>query len=267
MAVGDVQSRSAAALDEPNQFRQTQANRCPARRARSVRAGAVLRAGLSPPRAAPLRMGPAAQAPARCQARGAERRSPHGVEGRLPARTRLPPSARWPIAAGSAAPAPAGRRRTAALSKGWTSCTSWPTEQKYIFSEELEMAGAVSPVPMGVIYVGPVICAFGTPEQQARWLPGIQQSTTFWAQGYSEPESGSDLASLQCAARPGGRRLRRQRGRRSGRARRSTRTGSSCSCARVVRSANSRASPSCVRRWTRPASKSIRSSPSTASTI
>ena len=101
------------------------------------------------------------------------------------------------------------RAERALADQGWL-CTSWPTEhggpgwtsnQKYIFSEELEMAGAISPVPMGVIYVGPVICAFGTPEQQARWLPGIQQSTTFWAQGYSEPESGSDLASLQCAAR------------------------------------------------------------------
>ena len=100
------------------------------------------------------------------------------------------------------------RAERALADQGWL-CVSWPAEhrgcgwtpnQKYIFNEELEMAGAISPVPMGVIYVGPVICAFGTPEQQARWLPGIQQSTTFWAQGYSEPEAGSDLASLQCAA-------------------------------------------------------------------
>ena len=101
------------------------------------------------------------------------------------------------------------RAERALADEGWL-CVSWPAEhggrgwttnQKYIFSEELELAGAISPVPMGVIYVGPVICAFGTPEQQAQWLPGIQQSTTFWAQGYSEPEAGSDLASLQCAAR------------------------------------------------------------------
>ena len=100
------------------------------------------------------------------------------------------------------------RAEQALAAKGWL-CVNWPKEhggtgwnanQKYIFDQELELAGAINPVPMGVIYVGPVICAFGTPEQQARWLPGIQQSTTFWAQGYSEPGSGSDLASLQCKA-------------------------------------------------------------------
>ena len=100
------------------------------------------------------------------------------------------------------------RSEQALAAKGWL-CVNWPKEQggtgwnanqKYIFDQELELAGAINPVPMGVIYVGPVICAFGTPAQQARWLPGIQQSTTFWAQGYSEPGSGSDLASLQCRA-------------------------------------------------------------------
>jgi alkylation response protein AidB-like acyl-CoA dehydrogenase len=100
------------------------------------------------------------------------------------------------------------RSEQALAAKGWL-CVNWPKEhggtgwtanQKYIFDQELELAGAINPVPMGVIYVGPVICAFGTPDQQARWLPGIQQSTTFWAQGYSEPGSGSDLASLQCKA-------------------------------------------------------------------
>lgn len=78
--------------------------------------------------------------------------------------------------------------------------TGWTVNQKYIFDQELERVGAINPVPMGVIYVGPVICAFGTPEQKERWLPGIRESTVFWAQGYSEPESGSDLASLQCKA-------------------------------------------------------------------
>lgn len=100
------------------------------------------------------------------------------------------------------------RAERALADKGWL-CVNWPeadggtgwtVNQKYIFDQELERAGAINPVPMGVIYVGPVICAFGTPEQKERWLPGIQQSTTFWAQGYSEPESGSDLASLQCKA-------------------------------------------------------------------
>ncbi len=78
--------------------------------------------------------------------------------------------------------------------------TGWDVTKKFIYDQELELAGAINPVPMGVIYVGPVIVAFGNDEQKARWLPGIQQSTTFWAQGYSEPGSGSDLASLQCKA-------------------------------------------------------------------
>ena len=96
--------------------------------------------------------------------------------------------------------------------KGWL-CVNWPEDaggpgwdvtKKFIYDEELELAGAISPVPMGVIYVGPVIVAFGDDEQKMRWLPGIQQSTTFWAQGYSEPGSGSDLASLQCQAKRDG---------------------------------------------------------------
>ncbi len=96
--------------------------------------------------------------------------------------------------------------------KGWL-CVNWPegaggpgwdVTKKFIYDEELELAGAISPVPMGVIYVGPVIVAFGNDEQKSRWLPGIQQSTTFWAQGYSEPGSGSDLASLQCQAQRDG---------------------------------------------------------------
>jgi alkylation response protein AidB-like acyl-CoA dehydrogenase len=92
--------------------------------------------------------------------------------------------------------------------RGWL-CVNWPASeggpgwtvnQKYIFDQELEYAGAIVPVPMGVIYVGPVICAFGTEEQKARWLPGIREGKVSWAQGYSEPGSGSDLASLQCRA-------------------------------------------------------------------
>ena len=100
------------------------------------------------------------------------------------------------------------RSEHALAARGWL-CVNWPQEhggpgwsvnQKYVFDQELERAGAINPVPMGVIYVGPVICAFGREDQKAQWLPGIQQSTTFWAQGYSEPNAGSDLASLSMSA-------------------------------------------------------------------
>jgi alkylation response protein AidB-like acyl-CoA dehydrogenase len=78
--------------------------------------------------------------------------------------------------------------------------TGWTANQRFIFDEELERAGAPGVVPMGLLYVAPIICAFGTDEQKAAWLPDILSGKTFWAQGYSEPGSGSDLASLTTRA-------------------------------------------------------------------
>lgn len=78
--------------------------------------------------------------------------------------------------------------------KGWTPL------QSYLFDEECSLAGAPWLLPFGVNYVGPVIFTFGSEEQVARYLPGILDATTFWCQGYSEPEAGSDLASLKTRA-------------------------------------------------------------------
>lgn len=78
--------------------------------------------------------------------------------------------------------------------------TGWSPVERYIFDQELDLAGAAPIIPMGVIYIGPIICAFGNDEQKRRWLPGILESRDFWVQGYSEPEAGSDLASLRMAA-------------------------------------------------------------------
>lgn len=89
------------------------------------------------------------------------------------------------------------------LGIGWPSehgGPGWSATERYLFEQELEAAGAPNIIPMAVIYIGPIICAFGTAEQQARWLPDILESRAMWAQGYSEPESGSDLASLRMGA-------------------------------------------------------------------
>ena len=92
--------------------------------------------------------------------------------------------------------------------KGWLG-HGWPKEfggpgwnavQKHLFEEECALAGAPRVVPFGPVMVAPVIMAFGTAEQQQRFLPGIASGDVWWSQGYSEPGSGSDLASLKCKA-------------------------------------------------------------------
>lgn len=76
----------------------------------------------------------------------------------------------------------------------------WTAVQKHLFEEEAALAGAPRIVPFGPVMVAPVIMAFGSPEQQKRFLPGIASGEVWWSQGYSEPGSGSDLASLKCRA-------------------------------------------------------------------
>lgn len=92
--------------------------------------------------------------------------------------------------------------------QGWVA-PAWPTEyggtgwtatQRYIFSNELALAGAPDLSPFGLSMVGPVIYTFGTQEQKDQHLPGILKSDVWWCQGYSEPGSGSDLASLKMSA-------------------------------------------------------------------
>lgn len=105
------------------------------------------------------------------------------------------------------------RRSEMALgAKGWLA-TAWPAEyggpgwsleQQYVFDEELERAGVPTVTPMGVIYVGPIIYTFGSDAQKDKWLPGTREGFMGWAQGYSEPDSGSDLASLQFSAKRDG---------------------------------------------------------------
>jgi pimeloyl-CoA dehydrogenase large subunit len=82
--------------------------------------------------------------------------------------------------------------------------TGWSAVQQYIFNEELQMAPAQPPLPFGVNMVGPVIYTFGNDEQKKYYLPRIANMDDWWCQGFSEPGSGSDLASLKTTAKKKG---------------------------------------------------------------
>jgi alkylation response protein AidB-like acyl-CoA dehydrogenase len=100
------------------------------------------------------------------------------------------------------------RSQQALQSRGWLAI-GWPQEhggpgwdatRRYVFEEEMDRAGVPQLLPMAILYLAPVIYTFGNAEQQRRWLPDILESRSLWAQGYSEPEAGSDLASLRFRA-------------------------------------------------------------------
>ena len=88
--------------------------------------------------------------------------------------------------------------------RGWLAYT-WPAEHGgpgwsplkcYLFEEEMGRACAPRPIPFGVKMLGPVIYTFGSDAQKAKYLPAIAANETWWCQGYSEPNAGSDLARL-----------------------------------------------------------------------
>lgn len=92
--------------------------------------------------------------------------------------------------------------------RGWVA-PHWPREfggmgasldEQLILLEELTQAGAPYLLPTGLNFLGQAIMSFGSEKQRLRYLPDILSGTTFWAQGYSEPNAGSDLASLATRA-------------------------------------------------------------------
>ncbi|MCA9583422.1 MAG: acyl-CoA dehydrogenase family protein, partial [Myxococcales bacterium] len=96
--------------------------------------------------------------------------------------------------------------------KGWVA-PHWPKEhggpgfdanRRFILSEELELAGTPQLSPFGLVMVGPLIMQFGSDEQKKRYLPKILSGDEVWCQGYSEPNAGSDLASLRMSAEDDG---------------------------------------------------------------
>jgi alkylation response protein AidB-like acyl-CoA dehydrogenase len=92
--------------------------------------------------------------------------------------------------------------------RGWIT-PSWPKEhggpgwtplQRYIFDEETLLGGAPRIIASGINMLGPVLIRFGTEAQKAQYLPAIRRSETWWAQGFSEPGAGSDLAAVRTTA-------------------------------------------------------------------
>lgn len=100
------------------------------------------------------------------------------------------------------------RWHKALAAKGWVA-PNWPEEhggckwtaiQRFIFDDEAGLAGAPRLSGFGLGMVGPVLMKFGTEEQKREHLPKILSGERLWCQGYSEPGSGSDLASLKTKA-------------------------------------------------------------------
>jgi alkylation response protein AidB-like acyl-CoA dehydrogenase len=92
--------------------------------------------------------------------------------------------------------------------RGWVA-PAWPKEyggaglsviDQFIFNQEMGRAGAHRPNFLATGIVGPTVIVHGTPEQKTKYLPGILSGEVYWCQGFSEPGSGSDLASLRTTA-------------------------------------------------------------------
>lgn len=101
------------------------------------------------------------------------------------------------------------RHWTEKLAKqGWIA-PAWPrqyggmgleVEKLLIYQEQIEDLGIARAPDQGIVMLGPLLIHFGNEEQRARFLPRIVSGQDVWCQGYSEPEAGSDLASLRCEA-------------------------------------------------------------------
>ena len=133
------------------------------------------------------------------------------LDANFPEAFKREPSRQLAIAAGAADDESPDAKawRQAMGAKGWGTPT-WPAEygggglsraEARVLQEEMARIGARNPIGgMGVMMFGPTLIEYGTPELKAQHLPGIIKGEVRWCQGYSEPGSGSDLASLQTRA-------------------------------------------------------------------
>src|SRR4051812_25320461 len=76
----------------------------------------------------------------------------------------------------------------------------WTPLQRHIWREEMQLATVPEPLPFNASMIGPVLAAFGNQEQKERFLPKTANLDIWWCQGFSEPDAGSDLASLRTTA-------------------------------------------------------------------
>lgn len=111
--------------------------------------------------------------------------------------------------AGKYAPPEVTRRSQALLAEAGLAAPGWPVEwggqewsplQRHIYNEAMQALGVPRPLPFNVAMVGPVIAAFGSQELKERFLPKTASAEIWWCQGFSEPDAGSDLASLRTTA-------------------------------------------------------------------
>jgi len=136
------------------------------------------------------------------------------IEGELPERYRRgegPGERAWEFDRKSDDPAAreaAGQWLRALTDRKWVA-PQWPAEfgggglspmEQFILNQEMSRAGAPGVGGGGVSLLGPTLIVHGSEEQKAKYLPAILNGETAWAQGYSEPGAGSDLASLQTSA-------------------------------------------------------------------
>jgi alkylation response protein AidB-like acyl-CoA dehydrogenase len=76
----------------------------------------------------------------------------------------------------------------------------WTDLQRHIWNEEMQRAFVPTPLAFNASMIGPVLAQFGTQEQKEKFLPKTANLDIWWSQGFSEPDAGSDLASLRCSA-------------------------------------------------------------------